>query len=59
MQAAGKDFTYHIYEGAPHAFFNDTCASYTAGAARHVWAHTLAFLCRHLDGSQEEHGEVR
>lgn len=44
MQEAGKSFTYHIYEGAHHAFFNDTRGAYHAGASRDAWAKTLAFM---------------
>jgi carboxymethylenebutenolidase len=28
MKAAGKEFSYYVYEGAPHAFHNDTCPDY-------------------------------
>jgi len=48
MKAAGKDFTYFVYEGAPHAFHNDTRPSYTADAAELSWARTLEFLNRHV-----------
>ena len=59
MEATGKQFTWHIYDGAPHAFFNDTRASYTVAAARHAWAETLAFLSRNLGGTPpSEQGEV-
>lgn len=45
MAAAGKRFEYHVYEGAPHAFFNDTReATYRPEAARDAWARVLAFL---------------
>jgi carboxymethylenebutenolidase len=59
MRAAGKDFDWHVYADAPHAFFNDTRAAYTVGAARHAWAHTVAFLCRHLSATDAAHGETR
>lgn len=48
MAAAGKDFEWHIYEGAPHAFFNDTRRSYHVGAARDAWARCLGFFARTL-----------
>lgn len=44
MRSAGKSFSYKIYEGAPHAFFNDTRPSYHVEAARDGWARTLAFF---------------
>lgn len=45
MTAAGRPFTYHIYPGAPHAFFNDTRTStYRPEAARDAWERVLAFL---------------
>lgn len=44
MEKAGKDFRYHIYSGAGHAFFNDTGPNYNADAARDAWTRTLAFL---------------
>jgi carboxymethylenebutenolidase len=36
------------YEGAPHAFFNDSRGSYRPEAARAAWERTLAFLREHL-----------
>jgi carboxymethylenebutenolidase len=48
LEAAGKQFELHIYPGAPHAFFNDTRASYRPEAAIDAWRRTLAFLRRHL-----------
>jgi carboxymethylenebutenolidase len=44
MAAAGKQFDYHVYAGAPHAFFNDTrAATYRPEAARDAWARVLTF----------------
>lgn len=48
MRAAGKSFEYHVYPGAPHAFFNDTRGSYHVHAARDAWARTLGFFAKHL-----------
>lgn len=48
MNAHGKDFAVHVYEGAPHAFFNDTRPSYTPDAAALAWKRTLDFFERHL-----------
>jgi carboxymethylenebutenolidase len=49
LQAAGKSFEIHVYEGAQHAFNNDTnAARYDAEAAKLALARTLAFFRRHL-----------
>ena len=44
MQAAGKEFSYHIYDDAPHAFFNDTGARYREDDAKLSWERTLRFF---------------
>lgn len=45
LQAAGKDFTIHVYEGVNHAFNNDTSAArYDKDAADLAWQRTVAFL---------------
>lgn len=44
VKAGGGAFEPRIYAGAPHAFFNDTRASYRPDAARDAWACTLGFL---------------
>ncbi|WCK56584.1 dienelactone hydrolase family protein [Aneurinibacillus sp. Ricciae_BoGa-3] len=44
MAEAGKSFTSEIYEGAHHAFFNDSRASYHVEAARDAWVKTLSFF---------------
>ena len=44
MKAADKPYQYKIYEGAGHAFFNDTGERYDAGAAADAWPRTVAFL---------------
>lgn len=48
MKELGKQFEHHIYEGAQHAFFNDTRRSYHVAAARDAFARTLDFLNRCL-----------
>ena len=48
MEAAGKPFEAHVYEGAAHAFFNDGRPSYEVKAARDSWARFLDFLRRHV-----------
>lgn len=44
MAEAGKRFTYHVYPGARHAFFNDTRPTYDAAAAAYAWRRVLDFL---------------
>ena len=48
MRAAGKTFEFHVYEGAQHAFFNDTRPSYEVRAARDAFARVLDLLRRTL-----------
>ena len=50
MKAAGKSYEWHVYAGAPHAFFNDTRCSYHVSAARDAWARLLGFFAEHLAG---------
>jgi carboxymethylenebutenolidase len=50
MKTAGKPFEYRIYEGAGHAFFNDTGPGYEVKAARDSFARLLGFLARSLSG---------
>ncbi|MEA2640261.1 MAG: carboxymethylenebutenolidase [Chloroflexota bacterium] len=50
MTAAGKQFTYYVYEGAPHGFHNDTWADYAPAAAELAWDRSLQFLDRHVKG---------
>lgn len=50
MTDAGVDFTAQVYEGAGHAFFNDTNPfTYNAEAASDAWTRVLAFLDRSLN----------
>lgn len=46
MRAAGVDATSHVYDGAGHAFFNDTnrLGTYDRDAAERSWARTISFL---------------
>ena len=48
MSKAGKTFEPHVYEGAQHAFFNDTRPSYDVGAARDAFARVLDLFRRTL-----------
>ena len=49
LDAAGATYTVHIYEGANHAFLNDTSeARYHPEAAKLAWERTVAFLTQRL-----------
>ncbi len=48
MRKAGRSFEPHVYEGAPHAFFNDTRPSYDVRAARDSFARVLELFRRTL-----------
>ena len=48
LTKAGVDNSFTIYEGAPHAFFNDTRESYRPEAAADAWKQTLAWLQKYL-----------
>jgi carboxymethylenebutenolidase len=52
LRAAGVEATFHFYEGAGHAFFNDTdrLGTYDAEAARRSWERTVSFLRSALAG---------
>ena len=45
LEAAGKEFTVYVYDGAQHAFNNDTSeARYNKEAADLAWGRTVAFF---------------
>ena len=45
LEAAGKDYTFHVYDGVNHAFNNDTSmARYDKPAADLAWSRTIAFF---------------
>lgn len=48
LQANGKMYRMHMYEGANHGFHNDTTSRYDADAAELAWARTLEFFAEHL-----------
>ena len=48
MKAAGKDFEYHVYPGARHAFFNDTRPMYHRESAMDAWDRVTRFLASTL-----------
>ncbi|REK10623.1 MAG: dienelactone hydrolase family protein [Acidobacteria bacterium] len=52
LDAAGKDFVAHFYEGANHGFHNDTTPRYDEAAAKLAWQRTLDFLAEHLRGEE-------
>lgn len=43
-----KTFGFVVYEGAAHAFHNDTGANYNAAAACDAWSRTIAWFNKHL-----------
>jgi carboxymethylenebutenolidase len=49
LKQSNKTYTLHMYEGAQHAFNNDTSeARYNKEAADLAWSRTVAFFRRHL-----------
>jgi carboxymethylenebutenolidase len=49
LKAAGKDYQIFVYEGANHAFNNDTnAARYNKEAADLAWGRTIAFFKKNL-----------
>jgi len=48
LQRLGKDYEFHRYEGAGHAFFNTGRDSYRAGAASDGWRRIFEFFGRQL-----------
>ena len=50
LKKAGVSYTIHMYEGAGHAFMNDTGQRYHKEAAELAWKRTVAFLKDKLKG---------
>jgi carboxymethylenebutenolidase len=50
LDAAGKDYTMHMYEGVNHGFHNDTTPRFDEEAARLAEERTMAFFNEHLRG---------
>lgn len=48
MQQSGKTFQKYLYEGAGHAFNNDTGQNYNQEAAIAAWQRTLDWLAKYL-----------
>jgi carboxymethylenebutenolidase len=47
IEATGIPNEFHIYQGAGHAFFNDTRASYHPEAAKDAWSRTQDWIRSH------------
>lgn len=50
LKKAGVEYAIHMYEGAGHAFMNDTGQRYNKEAAELAWERTVAFLQNKLKG---------
>jgi len=48
LKQHNKVFEKQVYDGAAHAFHNDTGANYNANAAKDAWAKTLAWLDKYV-----------
>lgn len=48
LTANGKDFEFHSYEGAGHAFFSTDRPAYNVAAANDGWERITAFYADHL-----------
>ncbi|MFB7663666.1 dienelactone hydrolase family protein [Kitasatospora sp. NPDC056138] len=48
LTAHGKDFEFHTYQGAGHAFFATDRPSYNVAAANDGWERIAAFYAKHL-----------
>jgi len=48
LRAAGLPYQVRVFDGADHAFFNDTGQRYQPDAARAAWSATLDWLGTHL-----------
>ncbi|MDQ5826267.1 MAG: dienelactone hydrolase family protein [Chloroflexota bacterium] len=51
LKQAGVTYEIKIYEGAEHAFHNDTSARYNPDAAKDAWEQTLAWFEKYLRGT--------
>ena len=48
LEANGKTYTMHMYEGVNHGFHNDTTPRYDEAAATLAWQRTVDFFNRTL-----------
>lgn len=51
LEASGKEFEFHTYEGAGHAFFSTDRPSYALDAAKDGWKRIWSFFGTHLQGA--------
>jgi carboxymethylenebutenolidase len=51
LEANGKEFDFHSYDGAGHAFFSVDRPSYNVDAVKDGWKQVWNFFGRHLKGS--------
>jgi len=51
LDAAGKDYDFHSYEGAGHGFFSVDRPSYNLDAVRDGWKQIWGFYGEHLQGA--------
>ncbi len=49
LKKLGKNYEFHRYDGAGHAFFNNTNPNYRPQQAMDGWKKVFAFLDQHLD----------
>jgi carboxymethylenebutenolidase len=50
LQTHGKDYEFHRYDDAGHAFFSVDRPSYRVAGALDGWQRIKAFFAKHLDG---------
>ena len=48
LKAAGIEYKIYMYEGAAHAFFNDTGSRYHKEASELAWKRTIEFFNQKL-----------
>lgn len=48
LTASGSPFDIEVYQGANHAFFNDTGSAYNEAAAKDAWTKTLAWFRKYV-----------
>ena len=49
LDAAGAEYTMHMYPGAQHGFHNDSTSRYDEDQAELAWERTVAFFDTHLE----------
>ena len=48
LKKLGKNYTFHRYDGAGHAFFNASRVAYRPEQAADGWAKVFTFFHKHL-----------